>query len=635
MAASFNESQKLDYLWKKLGYGVAKTSIPPPGSGSKEAFNESIASPLLYRGDLVWKYSGSIPASPPDNTSSIVQVYKDGGGGGYSATVQCTEDLTSPDNQTWKTNLTDWIPTQFGDNYLILVFVDTTGSTTPQTTGTRLFQAGSGSDDTWFFDYQAGILNFNGAVIPSVITGGVSGKSVFVVGYRYIGDFGVGGDTGNITFSDTTIGTASANTNINIMPTGNGVVVIDTVTGLVVPVGNTAQRPAAPDSGTVRLNNGDGLIEFYNGTGWVALSSAGGITITNQTINPDGSTSTYTLDQASTSASILVTINGVGQTPDIDYTVSVTDITFTTTPIPTDTIQIRFLAGVTSTDFLTNSTGNAVVQTTSSGNITLEASTGSNINATGNISATGNIAGNYVLGNGAYLTGLTPGYGNSNVAAYLPTYSGNISSGNISASGNITGGNVLGGANVNATTHTGTTVSVTGNITGGSLTVATGNITAGNIINANANGIGNIGTASTYFNTVFAKATSAQYADLAERFLSDQLYEPGTVLIYAGNEQVTACTNYADSRAAGIVSTNPAYLMNTGVTACAVSLALAGQVPCKVVGPMHKGEVLTTSTVEGYACKLDSKDWQPGVIVGKALENCGPGLHVILVVALS
>jgi len=105
MAASFGESQKLDYLWKKVGYGVAKTSIPPPGSGSKEAFNESIASPLLYRGDLVWKDSGSIPSIPPANTTSIVQVYQDGGGGGYSATVQCTEDLTAPDNQTWKTNL--------------------------------------------------------------------------------------------------------------------------------------------------------------------------------------------------------------------------------------------------------------------------------------------------------------------------------------------------------------------------------------------------------------------------------------------------------------------------------------------------------------------------------------------------
>ena len=184
MAATFGESQKLDYLWKKVGYGVAKTSIPPPGSGSKEAFNESIASPLLYRGDLVWKDSGSIPSSPPSDTTSIVQVYKDGGGVGYSATVQCTEDLTAPDNQTWKTNLTNWIPTQFGDNYLVLVYVDTTGSTTPQTTGTRLFQAGSGSDDTWFFDYQAGILNFNGAAIPSVITGGVTSLAVRTTSQR-------------------------------------------------------------------------------------------------------------------------------------------------------------------------------------------------------------------------------------------------------------------------------------------------------------------------------------------------------------------------------------------------------------------------------------------------------------------
>jgi len=203
--------------------------------------------------------------------------------------------------------------------------------------------------------------------------------------------------TGNITFSNTTISTAYANTNINLMPTGNGIVVIDTTTGLVIPVGNTVQRPATPDSGTIRLNNSNGLIEFYNGVGWVSLSSAGGITITNQTINPDGSSSTYTLNQEATSAGILVTVNGVGQTPDIDYTVSVTDINFTTTPIPTDTIQIRFLAGVTSTDFLTNSSGNSVIQTTSSGNIILQASAGSNVNVTGNVSASGNIAGNKII----------------------------------------------------------------------------------------------------------------------------------------------------------------------------------------------------------------------------------------------
>ena len=67
MAASFNESQKIDYLWKKVGYGVTKTAEP----ASKEAFNESIASPLLYRGDLIWTQSGDIPASPPANTTAL------------------------------------------------------------------------------------------------------------------------------------------------------------------------------------------------------------------------------------------------------------------------------------------------------------------------------------------------------------------------------------------------------------------------------------------------------------------------------------------------------------------------------------------------------------------------------------
>ena len=88
MAASFNESQKIDYLWKKVGYGVTKTAEP----ASKEAFNESIASPLLYRGDLIWTQSGDIPATPPANTTSIVQVYKDGGGKGSGLSVRCLRD---------------------------------------------------------------------------------------------------------------------------------------------------------------------------------------------------------------------------------------------------------------------------------------------------------------------------------------------------------------------------------------------------------------------------------------------------------------------------------------------------------------------------------------------------------------
>jgi len=344
MAASFGESQKLDYLWKKVGYGVAKTSIPPPGSGSKEAFNESIASPLLYRGDLVWTDSGSIPTTPPSDTTSIVEVYKDGGGS-YSPTVQCTEDFTAPDNQTWKTNLTNWIPTQFGDNYLVVVYVDTTGSTTPATTGTRLFQAGSGSDDTWFFDYQAGILNFNGATIPTVIAGGVSGKSVFIVGYRYIGPFGVGSAAlfGNLVISNTTISSSLANATITIQPTGTGVVTIDTTTGLILPVGNTVQRPSPANTGTVRFNTTTSRVEVYDGAEWDQVGQGA---VTNQTLYGNSVATTFTLDRSTTTAAALIMLNGITQVPDQSYSMvpnPSANLVFTEAPESGDVIDIRFL----------------------------------------------------------------------------------------------------------------------------------------------------------------------------------------------------------------------------------------------------------------------------------------------------
>jgi hypothetical protein len=366
MAASFNESQKLDYLWKKVGYGVAKTSIPPPGAGSKEAFNESIASPLLYRGDLVWAQSGSIPAVPPSDTSAIVQVYKDGGGAGYSPTVECTEDLTAPDNQTWKTNLANWIPTQFGDNYLVQVYVANTSVSNPQTVGTRLFQAGSGSDDTWFFDYQAGVLNFNGTNIPSVIAGNVTGKSVYVVGYRYVGEFGVGSGNsiGNLTINNTTIGTAAANANIVLNPTGTGLVTIDTVTGLVLPTGNTAQRPNPGTTGTIRYNSALSYVEYYNGSSWVEVGSGGtsNVSVSDQQITPDGTSVTYTLDQETNQVSILVAINGIGQIPGSSYSVTGNSITFSEAPLTTDIVDIRFLATAATRDKILNGTGNTLCQ---------------------------------------------------------------------------------------------------------------------------------------------------------------------------------------------------------------------------------------------------------------------------------
>jgi hypothetical protein len=607
MAASFGESQKLDYLWKKLGYGVAKTSIPPPGSGSKEAFNESIASPLLYRGDLVMTNSGDIPGTPPATTTAIVEVYKDGVGS-FSPTVQCTEDLTSPDNQTWKTNLTNWIPTQFGDNYLVVVYVDTTGSTTPETTGTRLFQAGSGSDDTWFFDYQAGILNFNGATIPSVITGGVTGKSVFIVGYRYIGTFGVGGDTANITFSNTIISTSLANGNITLTSTGTGLVTIAGTAGIIIPAGNTDQRPTPPTTSTLRLNTQLTQLEYYDGSNWV--SSAGDTSaITNQTLNGDGSTVNFTLDYEATAESILVSINGVLQTPGIDYTTTGTTLTFTTAPAAGDVIQVRFIAAITVISALINGTSNIGIPT-SSGNVTIGSGgtanvlvvTPTDVVVTGNLTVSGNatLSGN-ILGdriqNGTTTIDIQSVNGNANVT-------------------------VTGTSNVAVFANTGVyvsgIVSVTGNITSGNLTVATGTVTAGNIVNANGNGVGNIGSSSTYFDTVFAKATSAQYADLAELYSADARYASGTVLSFGGNSEVTLTTDDSDPCVAGVVSTNPSYIMNAGIFCeFPTQVALTGRVPCRVVGTVTKGAMMVSAG--NGAARAESTPGM-GTVIGKALE---------------
>ena len=107
------DSAKLDYLWKKLGYGLTKTDTP----ANKEAFNESIPSPLLARGDRVWQQSALIAnVQPTTGNTAVVAIYNDSGNG--AATVECTEDITASHNRTWKTNLTDWIPTEFASTIL-------------------------------------------------------------------------------------------------------------------------------------------------------------------------------------------------------------------------------------------------------------------------------------------------------------------------------------------------------------------------------------------------------------------------------------------------------------------------------------------------------------------------------------
>jgi hypothetical protein len=189
-------------------------------------------------------------------------------------------------------------------------------------------------------------------------------------------------------------------------------------------------------------------------------------------------------------------------------------------------------------------------------------------------------------------------------------------------------------------------VTVTANVAGGNITtggqvVATGNITGGNLITAGlvslssitktgSNGVGNIGSVSSAFNTIFAKATSAQYADLAEMYCADADYAPGTVLAFGGIQEVTISTQASDPRVAGVVSTNPAHLMNSTLDCdCAVALALTGRVPTLVTGQVHKGDMMV-SAGNGHAQACASPAM--GTVIGKALENFDGESGVIEVV---
>jgi hypothetical protein len=116
-------------------------------------------------------------------------------------------------------------------------------------------------------------------------------------------------------------------------------------------------------------------------------------------------------------------------------------------------------------------------------------------------------------------------------------------------------------------------------------------------------------------------ATAARFADLAENYRADDNYEPGTVLMFGGQKEVTISTGKATTKVAGIVSTDPAYLMNSGlIDNHVVSLALQGRVPCKVIGKISKGDMLVASDIDGVATAASSSP-KLGTIIGKSLMD--------------
>ena len=214
--------------------------------------------------------------------------------------------------------------------------------------------------------------------------------------------------------------------------------------------------------------------------------------------------------------------------------------------------------------------------------------------------ANGNISANFFIGNGSQLTGLiTSGVsnGSSNVTI---TANANVST---YVSGNATAQFVVAATGVNvAGTLTTTAITSGANTTAGTIT-GNWSLTAGSRLNAT-------------------------YADLAEYYRADTIYEPGTVLEFGGPMEVTLATE-GTSRVAGVVSTNPAFAMNDTCPGNATAVALLGRVPCKVIGTINKGDLMV-SAGNGYATASSAPTL--GTVIGKALVDFDGDSGVIEVV---
>jgi hypothetical protein len=155
--------------------------------------------------------------------------------------------------------------------------------------------------------------------------------------------------------------------------------------------------------------------------------------------------------------------------------------------------------------------------------------------------------------------------------------------------------------------------------------VATGTFYPVFVAAAGSNQTPSVRTANTAFsfdaatNILTVTAQQAQYADLAENYVGDQDYDPGTVVIFGGEQEITVTTKFADTRVAGAVSTAPGYLMNSEQSG--VTVALRGRIPLRVVGAVAKGDLLVTGTVPGTAVSVGIDVSYGAAVFAKSIET--------------
>jgi hypothetical protein len=353
----------------------------------------------------------------------------------------------------------------------------------------------------------------------------------------------------------------------------SGILRVQNNTGLFVGTANVFNVSAA---------NNDALIKSDISTGNLVIQANVGGT-TYDVARALGATGTFAVSNAAT----------VGTT--LSVTGNITGGNLNTGA------QVVATGNVTGGNIVTAGLITAAGAITSTANVTGgNLRTGGLISATGNITSAGNVAGTFFIGNGSQLTGLSLGVS-------VTKFVNGTSEGNIGDTNGNINFNVAGTSNVAVFTTTG------GVFTG---------ITTPSIAKSGTNAVGNIGSASNFFNRVFATATTALYADVAERFASDEVMEPGTVVELGGTKEITRATSELSEQVFGVISTNPAFTMNGGAGEDDThpAVAMTGRVPVKVVGCVKKGDRLV-SAGNGVARAAQPGEATAFNVIGRSLVD--------------
>jgi hypothetical protein len=507
------------------------------------------------------------------------------------------------------------------------VLANTVGDTVTFTAGDNIAITGNASAKSVTIAVTGISLNSisNGTSNVTVVSSG--GNVTVGVAGSEIAEFSTNGlaVTGNITGNGA--GLSGINVFSNVAISGGNSILADSISDtltLVAGTGIVLLGNSISDTITI-ATAGSGESIFSTG-GQMGLITEAVIDSEDLALITDAVTESYDLGEIVTSGVIY---------PDLLFIGDIADL---------------FILGGTNGQYLGTS-GNGVMQWQTLDSAPLTGNLAGNIQGNGfsilnlaSLSSTGNVTGGNIITSGVIdATGNVTG-GNIITSGVIDA-TGNVTGGNIitsgviDATGNITGDYIFGNGSqltgIDATSIQSGTSNVRVQSSGGNVSVGVGGsaivrFTTNGIVNDMGNGVGNIGNATGQFNTIFAKATSAQYADLAECYTADANYPPGTVVVFGGDQEVTISQNRGDAKVAGVVSTNPSFIMNSGLEANhVVTVALVGRVPTKVNGPVCKGDMII-SDVGGHGRACAQPEF--GTVIGKSLENFNGDYGIIEIV---